>query len=173
MNCVSPAIEEHRQKRGAAIGMCLLAAVCFAGTVFAQEFRGSITGLVTDPSGAVVAGARVTVTNVATNATTWTLSNPTGNYTLLYLTPGQYTVTAEATGFKKLVRPGVQVWVGDRLELDVRLELGGTLEGIGETLRLPAGSVVWLDGGGQFGTSLKACARTCATAPPNASWLAR
>jgi len=128
MNCVSPAVEEDRQKRGAAIWICLLTVVFFAGNVFAQEFRGSITGLVTDPSEAVVAGARVTVTNVATNVVTATVSNATGNYTLLYLVPGRYTVSVEATGFKKLVRPGIEVRVGDKLELDLRLELGGTQE---------------------------------------------
>jgi hypothetical protein len=143
MNCVSPAVEEDRQKRGAAIWMCLLTVVFFAGNVFAQEFRGSITGLVTDPSGAVVAGARVTVTNAATNVVTSTVSNATGNYTVLYLMPGRYAVSAEATGFKKLVRPGIEVRVGDKLELDLRLELGGTQETVtvtGETPLLEAES---------------------------------
>ena len=137
MNCVSPAVEEDRQKRGAAIWICLLAVVFFAGNVFAQEFRGSITGLVTDPSGAVIAGARVTVTNVATNTLTSTISGGNGNYTLLYLTPGRYTVTAEAAGFKKLVRQGIEVRIADRIELDLRLELGATQDTVTVTGETP------------------------------------
>jgi len=95
MHYASLVVKEGRRTQTAAIWMCLLTVVFFAGNVFAQEFRGSITGLVTDPSGAVVAGGRVTVTNVATNVTTWTLSNATGNYavriTLLLYVPFRQT----------------------------------------------------------------------------------
>src|SRR5438552_4351415 len=67
----------------------------------AQEFRGSITGRVTDPSGASVPGSQVTVTNTATNTSNSVTTNEAGVYTVLYLTPGRYTVVAEVRGFKK------------------------------------------------------------------------
>src|SRR5262245_23442683 len=77
------------------------------GPAAAQEFRGSITGRVTDTTGAAVVGARVTVTNVGMNTSAAVKSEEGGNYSVFYLTPGQYSVTVEAQGFKKLVRQGV------------------------------------------------------------------
>lgn len=114
--------------------LCLLA---IAGITFAQEFRGSITGLVIDISGAVVVGARVTVTNSATNVSTSAATDESGNYTVLYLTPGQYRVSVEAKGFKKFVRPGLEVRVGDKLTLDLQLEVGPVEETMNVTGQAP------------------------------------
>src|SRR6266852_5728624 len=86
-------------------------------TAAAQEFRGSITGRVTDPSGATVPGSQVTVTNSATNVSSSVTTNEDGVYSVLYLAPAQYTVMAEMKGFKKLLRT-VEVRVGDKLTLD-------------------------------------------------------
>jgi len=104
-------------------GLTLLAV-----TAASQEFRASMTGIVTDPSEAVVPNARVTALNVATNTATSSTSNASGVYTILYLTPGTYTVSVEVAGFKKLVREGIEVRVADRLELNLRLEVGATQE---------------------------------------------
>ncbi|MDQ3652123.1 MAG: TonB-dependent receptor, partial [Acidobacteriota bacterium] len=98
-----------------------------------------ITGLVTDPSGAALPGANITVTSMATNTPTSTTSNEEGNYTVPFLQPGQYTVTAEASGFKRLMQQNVEVRVGDRVSLDLQLEAGGVEETItvtGETTPL-------------------------------------
>ena len=105
---------------------CLVAMMLFglAITVTGQEFRGSITGQVTDASGGVVPGAQVSIKNLATNTSTSTITNEEGNYTLLYLTPGTYEVTVEANGYKKLIRQGVEVRVGDKLTLSLALEVG-------------------------------------------------
>jgi hypothetical protein len=105
--------------------------------VLAQEFRGSITGQVTDTSGAVVPGAQVTVTNVATNTSTSTITDEKGGYTVLYLAPGQYSLSVEITGFKKLVRQGIEVRVGDKLTLDLVLEVGGMTETLSVTASAP------------------------------------
>src|SRR5262245_49698276 len=80
----------------------------------AQDFRGSITGRIADASGARLPGVTVTVTNVATNVASTTVSNEEGIYGIPYLNPGTYTVAAELAGFKKLVRDGIAVRVGDR-----------------------------------------------------------
>ena len=74
----------------------------------AQEFRGSITGTVSDKSAAVLPGVTVTATNVDTGIATTAVTNADGGYLLPFLTPGQYSVTAELMGFKKLVREGVE-----------------------------------------------------------------
>src|SRR5258708_4445284 len=77
----------------------------------AQEFRGSISGQVTDRTGVGISGAQVTAINTATNVGTKAATDSTGSYTVLYLTPGQYTIAVEAPGFKKLERKGIEVRV--------------------------------------------------------------
>jgi len=79
------------------IGMFLL--LC-AGTAYSQTTFASITGAVQDATGAVVPGATVTATNVATNIKSTTKANEAGNYTIPQLIEGAYTVRIEAAGFK-------------------------------------------------------------------------
>lgn len=93
-----------------------------------QESRGTITGRVVDASGAVVAGAEVRVTNKETGATATARSNGAGNYTIPYLLPGVYDLSADFTGFKKTETPGIQVRVNDVLRIEVRLEVGTATE---------------------------------------------
>ena len=116
----------------------VLLALC-AAPVSAQDFRGSIIGRVNDSSGARLPGATVTATNTATNVGSRTTTNGDGNYSVLYLTPGTYTVAVELAGFRRVVREGVEVRVpvgcddgrglhdrivaldeGDGLDLDLR-----------------------------------------------------
>src|SRR5262245_7852188 len=80
----------------------------------AQEARGSIAGKVTDPQGAVIAGAAVTVTNTETNAITRTRSNDTGYFEATLLNPGQYSVAVETPGFKRSLRTGLDLSVAGR-----------------------------------------------------------
>ena len=103
----------------------------------AQEFRGQIGGAITDPSGASIPGAQITITNIATNIASTTLANEAGSYTILYLVPGRYAVLVEAPGFKKLVRQGIEVRVGDALKLDLTLELGGAQDVVNVTSEAP------------------------------------
>jgi hypothetical protein len=105
---------------------CALTLVCVlvASGASAQDFRGAVAGRVTDQSGAVLPGVTVTVTNRNTNVTTDTVTNETGTYSLLYLQPGAYSVTAELQGFRKVTRDNVEVRLGDRLEIDFKLEVG-------------------------------------------------
>jgi Carboxypeptidase regulatory-like domain/TonB dependent receptor-like, beta-barrel len=107
------------------------------GAAVAQDFRGAITGRIADKSGAVLPGVTVTATNVATNVGSTTTTNSDGVYSILYLTPGQYTVVAELSGFKKLQRPGIEVRVGDRLTLDLSLEIGAIEETVMVTAQSP------------------------------------
>ncbi len=89
----------------------------------AQQF-GEITGSISDASGAVIAGARVTVTNIATEQVRSAVSNDTGVYSIPYLVPGTYSVRAEKAGFKVTTQAGVDVHVGVVARIDVRLQLG-------------------------------------------------
>jgi len=96
----------------------------------AQETRGTILGRVTDPSGAVIAGAEVRATNVATGVSAGARSNESGNYTLPYLIPGGYSIQSELVGFKKFIREGIHVRVNDTVEVNIQLQVGDTAESI-------------------------------------------
>src|SRR5262245_60364673 len=87
----------------------LLISLFVAVTSFAQQERGSITGIVSDPSGAPVAGAKVIAVNIATGVATKSVSNSTGAYVLPYLISGTYSIAAEHDGFEKLVRSGIEM----------------------------------------------------------------
>ena len=97
-------------------------------SAFAQQEAATITGEVRDPSGAVVPGATVTVTNVGTNISVTTVTNDRGSYTVPSLRPGDYSVTAEAPGFAKTVRSGVTLQVAQVARVDVTLQAGQVSE---------------------------------------------
>jgi hypothetical protein len=98
---------------------CLLAA---------QTNQGRILGSVTDPSGAVVSGASVTLTNTATGITRSLTTNSAGDYNAPNLEPGPYTVTAEASSFKRSQRTGLQLEVAKDVRIDFKLDPGATNE---------------------------------------------
>jgi len=106
-------------------GLAILATVLVC---YGQGTQALITGVVRDPSGAVVPGTVVRATNTATNVFVQTVTNASGIYTLDFMLPGQYTITAEKNGFKRFERSGVTVRVSDRLSLDILLEMGQITE---------------------------------------------
>lgn len=114
-----------------------LAIVVICPTMNAQDARGTIIGRVIDSSGAVIPAADVRATNVATGVVASTKSNEAGIYTVPYLIPGTYSVTAELSGFKKFTRENVQVRVNDRIELAITLEVGDVSENIQVTSEVP------------------------------------
>jgi carboxypeptidase family protein/TonB-dependent receptor-like protein len=109
----------------------------FAHPASAQDFRGSVTGRVLDPSTAAIPAARITFLNTASNATMVAVTDYDGNYTIAYVTAGVYDVTVEATGFKKSLQRGVEVRVGDKLTIDFTLEVGEIREVVNVTNALP------------------------------------
>jgi len=111
-----------------ALGLAAICAVSFARFAQAQLTNGDVIGTVTDTTGAVIPGAKVTLTNLGTKVAAATTTNGTGDYTFNLLIPGQYTVTIEAKGFKKLVFPGFALAAGDRLRENASLELGSMEE---------------------------------------------
>lgn len=126
------------------MAFCLVLFIAvLAGSVSAQEFRGSITGTVTDPNGAAVPGATVSVKSLDTNVATTVTTNSEGSYTIPLLQPGKYGLSVTGQGFKTSSRENVDVAVGDRLTLDFRLEIGASAEVniIAETELLERGSV--------------------------------
>ena len=102
--------------------------VASVSPVLAQQDAATILGEVTDSSGAVIPGATVTVTNVATGISLSTTTNERGVYSLPGLRPGEYTVTIELQGFSKFVRSGITLQVAQVLRLDVALQTGSVTE---------------------------------------------
>ncbi len=110
---------------------------CVAAIGLAQDFRGSISGRVTESSGAAVPNAKITITNLATNTSATATTDDSGGYALLYLSPGNYRVAVEAKGFKKAVREGIEVRIGDKLELGFALEVGAVTDSVNITAESP------------------------------------
>lgn len=90
----------------------------------------TIVGTVTDPSGAVVPNANITITNTATNQDTHITSNDVGQYVVPDLQNGHYRVRAEAAGFKSAEEQDVVLNVGDRSRVDFKLEVGSAQESV-------------------------------------------
>jgi hypothetical protein len=105
--------------------------------LFAQSDRGTITGTVLDPAGAVVPGASVTVTSAATGTSTKTVTTSAGDYTVPSLPAGAYSVTVEAAGFKKVTENGIRVEVAATARINVNLQIGTTSESVSVTGEAP------------------------------------
>ena len=107
------------------VGVLLLASAAFA-----QSDRGTITGTVLDPAGAVVPSASIAAKNGATGQEYTVGSSSTGNYTLANLPAGAYELSVTASGFKKYIRPGLTVQVAETVRADVTLEVGAVNESV-------------------------------------------
>jgi hypothetical protein len=113
------------------------AVVCaWAWLALAQD-TATLTGTVTDPSGAVIAGAEVVVTNVATGMTARAETNAEGIYRVPFLRPGTYRVTITAAGFKRFVRDNVTLSVGSTVPVNATLEIGTVADVIEVTASVP------------------------------------
>lgn len=105
--------------------------------MFAQIDTGVISGRVTDPSGAVVPSAQVTVIQTETNTESKSETNSDGLYRVPSLRPGPYRVTVTTAGFKVSVRDGLTLRIGENLGVDVKLDVGAVTESISVTNSLP------------------------------------
>src|SRR5690242_7737 len=110
--------------------VCLLLLVCSGVAIYAQDAFGSIGGTVLDPSGAVVANAKISVINTDRNQVVRTITtDDSGVYTSPLLpAPGTYTVKAEAAGFKTNSRTGIALNVSDDLKINISMEVGALTE---------------------------------------------
>src|SRR4051794_949231 len=115
----------------------VLALVGAASVSSAQDFRGGITGRITDSSGGRMPGVTVTATAIATNVASTTTTNGEGDYAILFLNPGSYAITAELSGFKKVIRQNLEVRVGEKLGVDLTLEVGTMSETVAVTAESP------------------------------------
>jgi len=124
--------------------LCCIFLAIFATAAFAQE--ATIVGTVTDPSGAAVANANITITNNDTGVQRTLPSNGDGQYVAPDLHIGNYTVRATASGFKVAEQKGITLNVGDRTRIDFKLLVGSaqeqvTVEANTETVQTDSGEV--------------------------------
>ena len=111
-------------RRYVSLAALALALFICATAADAQDFRGGITGRITDAQGGRLPGVTVTATHLATNVASTATTDSDGGFSIPYLAPGAYKVTAELSGFKKAAREGIEVRIGDRIELALSLEVG-------------------------------------------------
>ncbi|MGA2737830.1 MAG: carboxypeptidase-like regulatory domain-containing protein [Bryobacteraceae bacterium] len=115
----------------------VLLGLLFAVAVFAQRDLGTIAGTVTDPTGAGIPNAKITITEVATNLSYDVISSAAGEYTRPALKPGIYTVAAEAQGFRRVAQENVVVTAGDRIGVNLTLPVGNVSESIEVSANAP------------------------------------
>ncbi len=120
--------------RGVALGAILVLSVALAS---AQTDTATITGLVTDSSGAAVAGASIQTVNQVNGLEYGTQSNATGNYVITAMPIGTYDLTATSDGFQTLFRANLTLNAGSRARVDVELQVGSITETVEVTADLP------------------------------------
>ena len=104
---------------------------------FGQAVYGSILGTVTDPQGAAVAGAKVTVTNQRKGTSDTTTTNSDGNYSVTHLVPDTYSIRVEGSGFKVSEQKDIIVSADNGSRVDSQLQLGSTSESVEVTAEAP------------------------------------
>lgn len=108
-----------------------------AGSVSAQEFRATISGAVTDPTGAMIPGASVEVREINTGSVSTTVSDATGQYVVPFLLPGQYTITAKMAGFQTLTRTGITLQAQEHPIINLSMVVGATDQSVTVTSQPP------------------------------------
>src|SRR5882724_859654 len=101
--------------------------------IMAQDATGRIVGTITDQQAAVIAGAKVTATNTATQVSRDAVTNKEGYFEILLLPIGNYKVTVEKDGFKKTVTDEQKLLINQSLRLDLSIQAGGANEQIDVT----------------------------------------
>lgn len=115
-------------RRWLATSLGIFLSLLFAVEVSAQEYRGLIIGQVKDPSGAVIRGAKITAKGPQQTFTATT--NASGDFSIPFVQPGTYQVSAEAPGFKKAIEKSVVVNVAQKANLNFRMEVGTVAESV-------------------------------------------
>jgi hypothetical protein len=118
------------------VSLALFVLFSTSGALFAQA-TAALNGRVVDQAGAVLPGATVTITNVATGATRDTVTNAEGLYTVPALNPGTYNVKAELSGFSVTERKNIELITGSNLSVDVAMGLAGIQENLTVTGQAP------------------------------------
>jgi len=104
---------------------------------FAQEFRATLTGRVTDPSNAAIPGAVVQIRNTGTNEIATSTTDSQGSYTIPFLKPGTYNLSTEVAGFKKVTQENLTLNVGQTATINLTMEVGAVTDTVTVTGEVP------------------------------------
>jgi hypothetical protein len=104
--------------------------IAAAASAYGQTAAGTLTGIVTDPTGAVIANVPVTATHVDTGTRVIGTTSQTGNYSILQMPVGRYVVTVSQTGFKSFRQENVTIAAAQTLRIDITMEVGATSESV-------------------------------------------
>ena len=115
----------------------LVSALLTCSQLGAQTFQGGVRGTVTDPTGAAIGTAKVTLTNEATGVSVATITNTGGGYSFTAVNPATYTVSVETPGFKKLDKKGLVVNTQEFLLVDLKMEVGDVTQSVNVTEDVP------------------------------------
>lgn len=99
-------------------------------SVLAQDFRATVTGRVTDANRAAIPNAQISVKNIGTNEVSTATTNSEGNYRVPFLRPGAYSITVEASGFKKATRENIELVISQAATFDFALETGNVSDSV-------------------------------------------
>ena len=117
------------------LGLGIVLTFAMQSISLAQNAAGRIIGTVTDQQGAAIAGAKITVTNIATSVSRETVTDGEGNYQVLALPLGTYSVTAESKGFKQVVSDEKTLQINQSLRVDPVLQIGASTERVEITVQ--------------------------------------
>src|ERR1700730_10311240 len=124
--------------RGGFVCVVLTCALLISLSAFAQVTGGTLSGTVSDPSGASLAGAQLVIKNVATGMEHTVTTNDHGFYTAVNLLAGSYQVTISATGFDTEAKSGITMYVASQQTFDVVLHVGTVANRVEVTAEVPA-----------------------------------
>ena len=146
--------DSRRARFGRALRGCLLAALLLSGAGFPPahaQVSASLTGVITDPSGAPIPAATVTTKDMERGAVRSTVTDDAGRYLVLALPVGQYEVRATKAGFQEGIRSGIHLLVGQEATVDLRLQVGEVREALTVTEEAPMVSTTTRDISGVVG----------------------
>ncbi len=116
----------------------MVACVLFGPTpLAAQSARGTMTGIIKDPSGVVVPGAEISIVEKSSGVITQAVSTEAGVYRAPYIPPGKYKISASLTGFKTAIADDVEALVGQTVTVDFTLEVGQVTEQVTVSAETP------------------------------------
>ncbi len=111
--------------------------LCLIPTARAQEFRGALSGLVSDTTGAVIPGAKVLVREINTGTRVETVADNAGHYNAPFLLPGDYDISVKQDGFREYIRKAVHLSAGETPVIDIKLEVGQVTQAMEVTESVP------------------------------------
>lgn len=119
------------------VSLAFLTLILLTGFAFAQETRSTISGTITDQTGAAIPNTKIGIHETRTGVRTPSVTDATGSYNVPFLPPGEYELTADAPGFRPYLRKGLTLGASDHIVIDVKLEIGQASQTVEVTADAP------------------------------------